>query len=121
MTVFFQGYEVFSRSNPVWGYLLSWWGYAIAPWVATGVLCLSFNVWLVNGYVTRGARGFQVPSLKRVNVKGGIAPQVQAAPKRGLTKFQRWFRWVPPRFRKFVVGYGISSKRNLEVYLVQYK
>lgn len=103
MIVFFQGYEVFSRHNPVWGFLSSWWGYSIAPWVAIVVLCLSFVAWLVNGYVTRGTWDFQVPSLKRVNVKGGIAPQVQAAPERELTKFQKLFRWVPPRFRKVVL------------------
>jgi hypothetical protein len=80
------------------------WDFTIIPWVVIGILLLIVLAWAVADYLSRRDRwtwrdAFRVPSLRKVDVKTGIAPVVPPARAPTAGDLDRWVRWVPKRVR----------------------
>jgi hypothetical protein len=75
--VIFQGFEVFSRSNPIWQNDPALWDFTIAPWVAIGCFTILVFSWLARRRLYQGVWSWDMKRLSQCRLHDGIAPFVE--------------------------------------------
>ena len=108
MIVLLLGFQIFpGPHSSYWQMTSTTWGFTVVSWGVIGVLLLTVLAWVVADYLARRDKwtwrdAFRVPSLRRVNVRGGIAPVVPPVRTPTAGELHRWVRWVPKRVRMAV-------------------
>ena len=81
---------MFSRSNVIWNFLASSWGFTIAPWLAIACFLILVLAWLARGYVMNGSWTWDMTSLNQCRLHDGIAPYIEEDEK-PKSKMKRGF------------------------------
>src|SRR5437667_12689055 len=74
--VFFQGYQVFTRGDSTWAEGNATWGTTLVPWMMIIGLSLLTLGWYAYQRREQGGWGWQIPSLRAVDITSGATPLV---------------------------------------------
>jgi len=105
MIVALLGFQAFpGPHSSYWQMTSTKWGFTVVSWGVIVFLLLIVLAWVVAEYITKRGKWtwrdtFKIPSLRRVNVRGGIAPVVPPVRAPAATELHRWVRWIPKRVR----------------------
>src|SRR5271163_4903715 len=92
--VLFNGYEVFTRHNPLWGFVNTSWGFYVSSWVELGILILALLGWLVHGYVSSGKWGLRVPDPQNAEIVDGRAEDLEDVIPSRRNWFKKTVSWI---------------------------
>ena len=92
--VLFNGYEVFTRHNPLWGFVNTSWGFYVSSWVELGILIVALLGWLVHGYISSGKWGLRVPDPQNAEIVDGRAEDLDDIIPSQRNRFTRTVLWI---------------------------
>jgi hypothetical protein len=92
--VLFNGYEVFTRHNPLWGFVNTSWGFYVSSWVELGILIVALLGWLVHGYISSGKWGLRIPDPQNAEIVDGRAEDLDDIIPSQRNRFKRTVLWI---------------------------